>query len=266
MTRFSIDQDLHLHSQLSACSSDPAQTPERILQCAKENRLSTICLTDHYWDSAVPSPSDWYAPQNFEHIAASRPLPSTDGIRLLFGCETDLNKDMTLGLPTERYDEFDFIVIPTTHLHMTGFTISESDAASLTARARLWVERLDAVLQMPLPFHKVGIAHLVCPLLAPSSRKDYLTVLDSIPTRELDRVFRRAAELGVGIELNAFDMKFTNEEADTVLRIFRMAKAAGCRFYTASDAHHPDDFLQFRPLLERVVDLLELRESDKFYV
>ena len=266
MTRFAIDQDLHLHSYLSSCSQDPEQTPARILQHAKDAGLSTLCLTDHYWDSTVPTPSDWYAPQHFEHITASRPLPSADGVRFLFGCETELNKEMTLGLPTTRYDDFDFIVIPTTHLHMTGFTISEEDAASLTARARLWVERLDAVLDMPLPFHKVGLAHLVCPLLASSSRKDYLTVLDSIPSQELKRVFQRAAERGVGIELNAFDMNFSDEEADTVLRIFRAAKAEGCRFYTASDAHHPEHFLQFRPLLERAADLLELRESDKFHI
>ena len=35
-----LDHDLHIHSQLSLCSSDPAQTPARILQYAKENRLT----------------------------------------------------------------------------------------------------------------------------------------------------------------------------------------------------------------------------------
>ena len=266
MTRFTIDQDLHLHSYLSSCSQDPTQTPARILQYAKDNGLATLCLTDHYWDSDVPSPSDWYAPQNFDHISASRPLPTENGVRLLFGCETELNKDMTLGIPSARYNDFDFIVIPTTHLHMTDFTLSKADAASLQARARLWVERLDAVLEMPLPFHKVGVAHLACPLLAPSSKKDYLTTLDMIPTSEMERLFEKAAACGVGIELNAFDMDFTNAEADTVLRMFRIAKKQGCRFYTASDAHHPEHFAQFRPRLERVIDLLELRESDKFYI
>ena len=266
MKRFIIDQDLHLHSTLSACSRDPLQNPARIVEAEKANGVSLMCLTDHYWDSAITGASDWYAPQNFEHIAASRPLPVEDGIRFLFGCETDLRHDLTLGIPQERYDDFDFIVIPTTHMHMTGFTITTPDAASLEARARLWVERLDALLSMPLPFHKIGIAHLACPLIAPSSRADYLKVLDMIPTREMERVFQKAADKGVGIELNAFDMRFSDAEADTVLRMFRIAKAAGCRFYTASDAHHPEDFLQFKPLLERTIDLLGLEEADKFQI
>lgn len=266
MGRFIVDQDLHLHSMLSACSGDPEQNAARILQEERKNGVSTVCLTDHYWDSAVPGASNWYAPQNFEHVAASKPLPREDGIRLLFGCETDLRHDLTLGIPPERYDDFDFIVIPTTHLHMTGFTITEADATSIHARARLWAERLDAILDMPLPFRKIGIAHLACPLIAPSSRGDYLKTLDLIPTEEMERIFKKAAAVGVGIELNAFDMLFPDSEADTVLRMFRIAKAVGCRFYTASDAHHPNDFLQFKPALERAVDLLGLTEADKFQI
>ena len=87
--RFTFDHDLHIHSYLSSCSRDPEQTPERILQYAKDEGLNTICLTDHYWDSAVEGPSKWYAPQDFEHISQAKPLPQSDGIRFLFGCETE---------------------------------------------------------------------------------------------------------------------------------------------------------------------------------
>ncbi|MBQ9773067.1 MAG: hypothetical protein IJW30_00200 [Clostridia bacterium] len=266
MNRFILDQDLHLHSRLSACSRDPEQSTERILGHAKDDALRTVCLTDHYWDSAIPGASNWYAPQNFTHITASKPLPQAEGIRFLFGCETELRKDLTLGIPPERYDDFDFIVIPTTHLHMTGFTISEEDADSLDARARLWVERLEALLHMELPFHKIGVAHLACPLIAPKSRQDYLSVLDRIPTADMERLFQRAADVGVGIELNTFDMVFSEDEADTVLRMFRIAKQMGCRFYTASDAHHPEQFSKFKPNLERAIELLGLLESDKFHI
>ena len=266
MSRFVLDQDLHLHSARSSCSNDPEQTPARILQHAKENGISTLCLTDHYWDASVAGASDWYAPQDFNHIAASRPLPQADGVRLLFGCETDLRHDLTLGIPPARYDEFSFIVIPTTHLHMTGFTISEKDAASLEARARLWVERLDAVLDKDLPFHKIGIAHLACGLLAPRPRENYLRTLDIIPEKEMERVFQKAAARGVGIELNMDDMRFADSETDTVLRPFRVALRQGCKFYTASDAHHPSHFAEYRPLMERAIDLLGLQESDKFHI
>ena len=40
--KFAFDHDYHIHSQISLCSSDPAQTPERILSYARENGLHTI--------------------------------------------------------------------------------------------------------------------------------------------------------------------------------------------------------------------------------
>jgi histidinol phosphatase-like PHP family hydrolase len=110
---YKIDYDLHIHSKLSLCSSDPEQTVENILNAAKANRLSTVCITDHYWDSAVAGASDWYRTQNFEHIASALPLPSVDGVRALFGCETDLDRNFTLGIPPSRFSDFDFIIIPT---------------------------------------------------------------------------------------------------------------------------------------------------------
>jgi histidinol phosphatase-like PHP family hydrolase len=261
---FRFDHDLHIHSLLSACSRDPEQTPARLLQYAKEYGLRTLCLTDHYWDASIPTDSGWYRPQEFDHIAQSLPLPQSDGVRFWFGCETDLTSDLRLGTPPSRFDDFDFIIIPTTHLHMTGHVITEENAASLDARAHLWCERLDALLEKPFPFHKIGIAHLACRLIAPSSHEDYLKTLDMIPTKEMERLFRKAADRGVGIELNSDDMHFSDEDADTVLRMFRVAKAQGCRFYLGSDAHHPDALSGAREIFERAIDLLDLRESDKF--
>ena len=37
--RFTVDHDYHIHSTLSSCSNDPAQSTERILQYAKDNGL-----------------------------------------------------------------------------------------------------------------------------------------------------------------------------------------------------------------------------------
>ena len=264
--KFKIDHDYHIHSQLSSCSRDPEQTPDRILQYAKENGLSRICLTDHYWDSAVDGASQWYRPQDFDHIAKAMPLPQDEEVEFLFGCETDMDKLMTVGIPAARFDEFDFIIIPTTHLHMTGFTISNEDAESNERRAQLWVERLDALLHKSLPFGKIGLAHLVCGLIKRESREEYLTVLSLIPDAEMERLFTMAAELGCGIELNQSDMSFGDDEADVVLRPFRIAKSCGCKFYLGSDAHHPTQFEKSKGVFERAVTLLDLKESDKFHI
>jgi len=262
--KYRIDHDYHIHSQLSSCSRDPEQTPARILQYAKDHGLSRICLTDHYWDSAVAGAIPWYVKQNFDHIAEAKPLPQADGIEFLFGCETDLKKDLTLGVPPARWDDFDFIIVPTTHLHMHGFTIAEADTHSNARRAELWVERLDALLDMSLPFEKIGIAHLACGLINKASREEFLDTLGRIPSDEMERLFAKAASLGCGIELNQSDMSFADSEADAVLRPFRIAKACGCKFYLGSDAHHPDALDSAPAIFARAIDLLDLKESDKF--
>lgn len=264
--KFIIDHDYHIHSYLSACSSDPEQTTERILQYAKANGLSEICLTDHYWDSAVSGASGWYMPQNFDYISQSKPLPQDNSVKFLFGCETEMDKFLTLGIPQKRFSDFDFVLIPTTHLHMIGYTVTEEDAKSNQKLARLWVTRLDALLDKNLPFRKVGIAHLVCPLINNKSRKDYLETLNLIPDEDIERLFTKAEKLGCGIELNLTDMSFDGSEADTVLRPFRIAKSCGCKFYLGSDAHHPSAFIKAKEVFERAVALLDLSEDDKFHI
>lgn len=265
--RYKIDHDYHIHSFLSSCAHDPVQDERFILEKAKELRLSRICLTNHYWDSAVPGASKWYEPQNFEHISASKPLPEAEGIRYMFGCETDLDKHLTIGCPPSRYNDFDFIIIPTTHLHMKGFTINEEDDPA-EIRARLWMTRLLGVLNQPLPFHKIGIAHLVARLLCGKgkTREEHLATLEMIPTADMEEAFSKAAALGCGIELNLCDMRFKDHEADIILRPFRIAKGCGCKFYLGSDAHVPNEFDGFRDYYERAVTLLDLKESDKFHI
>lgn len=262
--KFQFDHDLHIHSFLSSCCKDPQQTKEAILEYALKNHLSTICITDHYWDSAVPGASPWYEKQPFEHIAQIKPLPQADGVRFLFGCESEMDRNMTLGLPPERFDDFDFIIIPTTHMHMP-FVRDEDDDGMPQTRADLWVKRLDAFLHKDLPFRKIGIAHLACTLiLSKKTREEYLETLDLIPTAEMERLFARAAEVGVGIELNKDDMSFADDEADRVLRMFRIAKAAGCKFYLGSDSHSLSYFEDANEVFSRAIDLLGLEESDQF--
>ncbi len=264
--KYKVDHDYHIHSFLSSCSRDEAQTTERMLKYAKDNSFSSICITDHYWDSAIEGVSNWYAPQNFEHISKSLPLPYDKDVKFLFGCECEMDKNMRLGLPRNRFDDFDFIIIPTTHLHMKNFTIREEDKENTPRCAELWVERLDALFSMDIPFHKIGIAHLSCNLLNPKSREEMLKTLDLIPDTEMERLFSKAAALGVGIELNKYDMSFDESEADTILRPFKIAKYMGCKFYLGTDAHNPGFFDNAKEVFEHAVDLLDLTENDKFHI
>lgn len=262
--KFIIDHDLHIHSQLSLCSQDPEQTPENILRWAQAQGLRTICVTDHFWDEAVPGAIPRYEIQNYAHVSQSLPLPQMENVRFLFGCETDLDKYLTLSISPEKYDLFDFILVATTHLHLKSLTRFDYEE-DIESKAKAWLRRLDAVLSMDLPFHKVGFAHLTCSLME-RDRAHYLQLLDLLPEAEMRSLFTRAAKLGVGIELNAVDMNFADAEADTVLRMYRIAKDCGCKFYLGGDAHHMDALYRTKPIFERAIELLGLTEEDKFRI
>lgn len=263
--RYVYDSDLHIHSQLSACSGDPLQTNERILRYAEENKLKTICLTDHMWDERVPgfSSCGCYDTQNFAHVCKAKPLPQSENVRFLFGCETEMDQYLTIAISKERFKETDFVVIPTTHMHFVGFTISAEEGATAKGRAGAWVKRFEKLLSSDLPFRKIGVAHLACGLIAPT-REMFLDTMQLIPTDEMYRLFKKAAALGIGIELNSGDMSYAESEKDVVLKPFRIAKECGCKFYTGSDAHHPFELDKAKGIFERAIDVLELEETDKF--
>lgn len=263
--KYSFDHDFHIHTFLSLCSGDPEQTVENIVKYATQNNLKQICITNHLWDKSVPGASEWYKTQDFEHISKVLPLPENCGPDVLFGAETEFTKDCQLCISGENLKKLDFLIIPITHLHLCGVTISEEMAKSPEGRAATWIDKFKALLNMELPFEKIGLAHLASPLIAPT-RDEYLKVLNILPEAELTGLFAKAAAKGVGIELNFNDMSFADCEAESVLRMFEIAKRAGCKFYLGSDAHRLQIFEKAGAVFERAVDLLELTEEDKFYI
>lgn len=262
--RFVADHDYHIHSYLSPCSSDPLQTPDNILMYAESNNFKKIVVTDHFWDRKIPNkyiPD--YGKLDLEYISKNLPLPSTDNVKFLFGCETEMDRDMNIAVDKSHYDKFDFIIIPTTHLHMSY----KDDELKPEERAKIYVDRFDAVMDSDLPFHKVGIAHLTCHLLAPlsASWETHINILELISNETFERLFKRASEAGVGIELNFDPFRYSCEEIDKILRPYKIAKQCGCKFYMGSDAHTGDELTRSMKKFNRIIDLLELEESDKFY-
>lgn len=263
--KFQIDHDLHIHSCLSKCAKNYGLTPRKILDGAQAAGITTICLTNHFWDEDVPGASTWYSVQDYPHICKDLPLPSADGMRFLFGCETDLNSDLTLGVGKAKYACFDFIIVPTTHFHMDS-NLKPEEKDTVEKRVNAYLARLDGLLAMELPFHKVGLAHPACSLIHKDSREGYLDTLSALPEEALATLFTKAANLGMGIELNASDMNYAPEEEDVVLRLFRIAKREGCRFYLGSDIHSATDYTKQKNIWERAIDALDLSESHKFTI
>lgn len=271
--KFIADHDYHIHSKISICSDHPEQTNERILRYAEENGLRKICLTDHFWDESLPARCGFYNQQGFERIKQALPLPQSENVKFLFGCETEMDRSFNVGVSEKLYDKFDFIIVPTTHLHFNAF-VMEKVTDEPEYRAYLWVERFRKLLEKDMPFHKMGIAHLTCGLMlagewesgALAGEKKYLSVLRLLSNDVYRELFEEAKKKGIGIELNIPPFEnMTEEELSEVLRPYRVAKEAGCKFYLGSDAHTPEELDGAMSRFDAIIDALELTEADKFY-
>lgn len=260
---FSVMHDLHCHSTLSACCKDETCTAEAVFAQGKALGYDTLCLTNHLWDSAVPGASSWYAPQNIEHVLQHKHFANVPGMRCLYGCETDYTGGGHLGLAKEHFDLFDFVVIPPNHMHMKGFVRPE-DVTTPEQMASLFTQRLDEISQLDIPMEKVGIAHLTCPLLFREGKVcDVIRLMDE---EKLHEIFSRFATRGTVIELNSHSFAELDEDPDTTLRLYRIAKEEGCKFYCSSDSHTLEGYKLMMPILRRVADLLELTEDDRYII
>lgn len=258
--RFPIDHDLHCHTLLSSCSADPEQNVQTLLTHAKEHGYTVQCVTDHLWDNLVPGASAWYAPQDVEHVQKSLPLPRDEQVRMIFGCETEYCGGKKLGLHPKHFDAFDIIVIPPNHFHMKDF-VRPSAYDTEEKIADLLVERLEELTLLDLPWQKVGIAHLNAHLMF--SEGDVNKVMRLVDEKRYRAVVHKFATLGAGIELNCscFPLGWQEHEDDQ-LRLFRLAKEEGCRFYLATDAHHPAGLSRVPDRGGDIAERLGLEEKD----
>lgn len=270
--RYLVDHDFHIHSGGSMCSGDPNQTPARILQYAVDEGFAAVALTDHFWDETVPMPKggwgpDFYTSQNWPHISKQLPLPQKEGVRFLFGAEVDMTLDDTIGISPQRLEKLDILLLSLSHFHMTDFTISAADAATPAGRAQVLLDKLEVLLERDLPWHKIALAHLTGPKLSGGDPDAHCEILRLVQGERLTALFRKAATLGVGIELNTATFNFgSEEEREAVTAFYAHAKACGCKFTFGSDAHGPQQFLPHRERGQATADALGLTEEDIFRV
>lgn len=260
--KFRFDHDLHIHTFLSSCSKDSEQTPERILRYAEENGLQTVCVTDHVWNGPLHYPARFYEPQDLAHIRQNLPLPQAAGVRFLFGAETDMDRDFRLGLSPEDMETLDFVIIPTTHMHMP---LAIDQQSGVEERADAYVRRLRALTEMDLPAGKIGIAHLTTALIAGKQGKGaQIPILALVSDDTFRSLFSAAAKKGYGIELNQEITAYAPEAQEPLLRPFRIAKSCGCKFYLGSDAHNPSRLLSAPADFAFFIDALGLEDTDRF--
>ncbi len=258
--RYIANHDFHIHSTVSPCCHDENQTPERIFQYAIDNSFDKICLTNHLWDEMVESKAQWHEKQKYSCLTSVLPLPQNENVSFLFGAEVDMDFDNVVGISEKRYDALDFIIVSTTHLHLTGNTVRTKIQTPEDA-ARLWLERLNSLLQKDLPWHKTGVAHLTCGHIFKNQTPEVIKLL---PEEELYSLFEKCAEKGLGIELNMKTIFTSQEEKEIMLRPYYIAKDCCCKFYLGSDSHKVEAFKTAKENFENIITLLDLKEKDKF--
>lgn len=267
--RFIPDHDLHIHTHLSPCSGDPTQTKEKLLAYGKENGIKKICITDHFWDTdAYPLFHPDYKGLDYDLVKKVLPLPEDDEVEFYLGAEIEMDKDMVVGVSKEHMEMFDFMPVATTHMHHYGYAIYHEDRGTLLRSLR-YIERLEKFLSGDFPFYKMGIAHIVCTGIG-EGPYGHLDVLDRVSDAVFYDIFKKAKEVGVGVELNIpfknadGTMYYNDAQLEKILRPHFIAKDCGCQFYFGSDAHTERSLKNAKEQFNWVIDLLDLKEEDKF--
>ena len=262
--RYIVDHDLHSHSYISPCSRDDRQTKQAIYAYALASGYKLMALTDHGWDTKVDDKGavGWVG-NNMDRLRENLPLPQSKYCRFLMGCEIDMNRHGVFGLSPEERDRFEFIIASTSHLNLRHFTIDpETVGDDAASRKAYYQKRLHTLLDMEdLPFHKMGLAHFYTGNIC---NAEPIKCLSLFTENDLRDIFEKVKARGMGVELNFVPRAATAEDLEIVLRPHRVAKDVGCKFYLGGDAHHPERFAERRAEFETIVDLLDLRESDKW--
>ena len=109
-----ILHDLHLHTTISRCAREGA-TPEAYMEIAKKRGMKTLGFANHVWDTAIsPAINDFYAGQDMAPILEME-LPKENGLRILRGCEAELDKNGVLGLSEEAAKKLDYVLCVHSH-------------------------------------------------------------------------------------------------------------------------------------------------------
>lgn len=234
-----ITYDIHIHTSLSSCAK-PDATVDSYLELAKKDGLKLIGFSNHMWDRRIPGASGWYKPQTFEHILQIKNEISKemDGIKILFGCETEFTHDGTVAISEEVIDQLDYVLVPHSHTHMK--LVMPPDIYDTDRKhAGFLVSSFMALVGHPLANRFTAVAHPFAPGVDYSN---YRKVQSLITDNQLYECFKAAKEVGLFIEINgSCIIVFADGELSEYRRIYTIAKECGCTFTYGSDSHNIDN-------------------------
>ena len=255
-----IQHDLHMHTTLSLCGK-PGATPKAYIEIAKEKGLKTIGFSNHVWDTAVsPAINDFYAGQDMAHIL-SEPLPEEKSIRILRGCEAEMDKNGVLGLSEEAAKNLDYVLAVHSHSQHDA-VIPDAIRRDVKKLADVLCQRFSMLVENPLSKYITAIAHPFYPYGNPDNFDE---VLFRISDDRLEDLFADAVYHNIALEINAsafLSYPIKAMHRSEMFRVYETAKECGCKFVFGSDCHDPALYDDRLSRLSTLADLLEITEAD----
>ena len=113
-----------------------------------------------------------------------------------------------------------------------------------------------------IPFYKTGLPHFTVSLVC---QKDPVGYLELFGDGELKDIFTKVRRRGMGVELNFEPDRYTRGELKRILRPLwdRQGMRLQVLFWRGA-SHVPENFVGRREAFEKIINLLQLEEKDKF--
>lgn len=256
-----IEHDFHLHTNLSVCASREVTAADYVAN-ARRLGLKKLGFSDHFWDAAIEGANEFYQPQHYEHILQLKPELEQlrcDDIQFSFGCETEYDPFHHGVAITEAVaEQLDFLLVPNSHTHMM---MPKALYEPYQKHADFMMQALEDILDSPVSRYVTAIAH---PFEAVACPYPNQLLIDLIPDDAFKRVFEKMANKGIAFEINVASMRRKTPaeiEQMSQIRMFRLAKAQGCRFLFGSDSHNASSHDSYGNA-DLVAGLLELTGED----
>ena len=211
-----IRGDVHMHTT----TTDGRNTIQEMAEAAIARGYDYIAITDHSKNLAMTMGLN--DEEAIAHIKRIREAEAEMGgrIRIFPGIEVDILSDGALDLSDETLAQMD-VVIASVH---SLFNMTEQEMTERVLRA---IEN---------PYVRI-LGHPTGRLLL---RREGFKI-------NLQLVLKRAAELGVAVEHNAYP-----DRLDLCDRDLRMAKEMGCRIVINTDSHHTSHLEKMRYGVEQL--------------
>ena len=183
----------------------------------------------------MPGASNWYRPQNIEHVLKLKSElegVSLPGVKILFGCEAEYIGNGVISLHRDNAGLFDFVLAAPDHFHMKDF-VRPSSIDGGPELAELYYTRFMEVCDIEFV---TGIAHPFFPMGFPGRENEVMGLFDD---SRLESCFRHANACHKTIEVNLSCLRKLDciDALEGYRHIMRVAVACGCHFHVGSDAH-----------------------------